>query len=136
FPSFPRLTLSTAEFEEIKRMQQERNAMKSKSKAFDPSTQRKDNSTKVALTDTFDTTLYDRANGDKFAGYNTSIPANGDDDDVDMDGGDGTRRLVGQYTASKEIMNEFVNAGDDDMDPMSARAKGGQIADRETDYQK
>lgn len=117
-------------------MQQERNAMKSKSKAFDPSTQRKDNSTKVALTDTFDTTLFDRANGDKFAGYNTSIPANDDDDDVDMEGGDGTRRLVGQYTASKEIMNEFVNAGDDDMDPMSARAKGGQIADRETDYQK
>ncbi|PUU81462.1 armadillo-type protein [Tuber borchii] len=110
--------------------------MKSKSKAFDPSTQRKDNSTKVALTDTFDTTLFDRANGDKFAGYNTSIPANDDDDDVEMEGGDGTRRLVGQYTASKEIMNEFVNAGDDDMDPMSARAKGGQIADRETDYQK
>jgi len=117
-------------------MQQERNEMKSKSKAFDPSTQRKDNSTKVALTDTFDTTLYDRANGDKFSGYNTSIPTNDDDDDVDMEGSDGTRRLVGQYTASKEIMNEFVNAGDDDMDLMSARAKGGQIADRETDYQK
>ncbi|KAG0125852.1 armadillo-type protein [Tuber indicum] len=128
--------MADAEFEEIKRMQQERNAMKSKSKAFDPSTQRKDNSTKVALTDTFDTTLYDRANGDKFAGYNTSIPANDDDDDVDMDGGDGTRRLVGQYTASKEIMSEFANAGDDDMDLMSAKAKGGQIADRETDYQK
>ncbi|CAZ83798.1 unnamed protein product [Tuber melanosporum] len=128
--------MADAEFEEIKRMQQERNAMKSKSKAFDPSTQRKDNSTKVALTDTFDTTLYDRANGDKFAGYNTSIPANDDDDDVDMDGGDGTRRLVGQYTASKEIISEFANAGDDDMDLMSAKAKGGQIADRETDYQK
>ncbi|RPA95211.1 ARM repeat-containing protein [Choiromyces venosus 120613-1] len=128
--------MADAEFEEIKRMQQERNAMKSKSKAFDPSTQRKDSSTKVALTDTFDTTLYDRANDDKFAGYNTSIPANDDDDDVDMDGGDGTRRLVGQYTASKEIMNEFANTGDDDMDLMSARAKGGQIADRETDYQK
>ncbi|KAG0641534.1 armadillo-type protein [Tuber brumale] len=128
--------MADAEFEEIKRMQQERNAMKSKSKAFDPSTQRKENSTKAALTDTFDTTLYDRANGDKFAGYNTSIPVNDDDDDVDMDGGDGTRRLVGQYTASKEIMNEFANAGDDDMDLMSAKAKGGQIADRETDYQK
>ncbi|PWW79505.1 ARM repeat-containing protein [Tuber magnatum] len=128
--------MADAEFEEIKRMQQERNAMKSKSKAFDPSTQRKDNSTKVALTDTFDTTLYDRANGDKFAGYNTSIPANDDEDDVDMDGGDGTRRLVGQYTASKEVMSEFANAGDDDMDLMSAKAKGGQIADRETDYQK
>ncbi|CUS09002.1 unnamed protein product [Tuber aestivum] len=129
--------MADAEFEEIKRMQQERNAMKSKSKAFDPSTQRTDNTTKAALTETFDTTLYDRANGDKFAGYNTSIPANDDgDDDVDMDGGDGTRRLVGQYTASKEIMSEFANAGDDDMDLMSAKAKGGQIADRETDYQK
>lgn len=53
-----------------------------------------------------------------------------------MAGGDGTRRLVGQYTASKELLNEFAGAGDDDTDLMASKAKGAQIADRETDYQK
>lgn len=132
------MIINKADFDEIKRLQQERNALKGKSgsKAFDPSTQRTDSSTKVSLTDTFDTTLYDRASNDKFAGYNTSIPVNDEDEDVDMDGGDRSRRLVGQYTASKEMLNEFANAGEEDMDLMSARAKGGQIADRETDYQK
>lgn len=127
-----------ADFEEIRRLQAERNAAKAGkpgSKTFDPTSQRE--SSKQSLTDTFDTTLYDRAGGDKFAGYNTSIPVNEeDDDDVDMAGGDGTRRLVGQYTASKELLNEFAGAGDDDTDLMTSKAKGAQIADRETDYQK
>jgi splicing factor 3B subunit 1 len=116
----------------VRRLQQERNSLK-KSKTFDPSTQRTDNSTKVALTDTFDTTLYDRTGVDKFAGYNTTIGGD-DDEDMDMQDGDGTRRLVGQYTATKEMMNEF--AQDDDFDPMAAHTKGNQIAERETDYQK
>ncbi|KAL7269833.1 U2 snRNP component prp10 [Rhizina undulata] len=132
--------MSDAAIDEIRRLQQERNAMKEKagSKTFDPATQRTDNSTKASLTETFDTTLYDRAGVDKFAGYNTSIPVNeDDDDDTDMRDGDGSRRLVGQYTASKELLNEFANAGaDEDMDPMAARAAGSKIADRETDYQK
>lgn len=121
-------------FTEIRRLQQERNSAK-KSKAFDPETQRESSSTKVAFTDTFDTTLYDRAGVDKFAGYNTSIAIDGEDDDADMVGGDGTRRLVGQYTATKEMMNEFAG-GNDDIDQMADHAKGSQIADRETDYQK
>jgi splicing factor 3B subunit 1 len=123
-----------AEFEEIRRLQQERNAAQGKSKTFDPSNQRTDSSTKASLTETFDTTLYDRSSVDKFAGYNASIPADGDDDDVVMDG-DGTRRLVGQYTATKEMMSEYVRTGDD-IDPMAAHAKGSQISDRETDYQR
>ncbi|KAF8251702.1 ARM repeat-containing protein [Wilcoxina mikolae CBS 423.85] len=125
--------MADAEFEEVRRLQQERNALKPKSKTFDPSSQRTDTSTKVALTDTFDTTLYDRTGVDKFAGYNTTLPD--DDDDTDMTDGDGTRRLVGQYTATKEMMNEFA-AADDDIDPMASHAQGSQIADRETDYQK
>jgi splicing factor 3B subunit 1 len=125
----------TAEFQEIRRLQQERNASKSKtSKTFDPSTQRVDDS-KVSLTDTFDTTLYDRSGVDKFAGYNDSIPVDGEDEDTDMPDGDGTRRLVGQYTATKEMMNEFAR-GADDIDQMEDRAKVAQIAERETDYQK
>lgn len=127
----------TADFDEIRRLQAERNAAKAakpSSKTFDPSSQRE--SSKQSLTDTFDTTLYDRAGTDKFAGYATSIPINEDDDDVEMAGGDGTRRLVGQYTASKELLNEFAGVGDDDTDLMTSKAKGAQIADRETDYQK
>ncbi|KAI5804581.1 armadillo-type protein [Geopyxis carbonaria] len=126
--------MADAEFEEIRRLQQERNAVKGNSKGLDLSTQRANSSTKVSLTETFDTTLYDRAGVDKFAGYNSSIPADGDDEDTEMDG-DGTRRLVGQYTASKEIMNEFAG-GSDDADPMASHAQGSQIQDRETDYQK
>ncbi|KAI5816681.1 armadillo-type protein [Pyronema omphalodes] len=124
--------MADADFDEVRRLQQERNSLK-KSKTFDPSTQRTDNSTKVALTDAFDTTLYDRTGVDKFAGYNTTIGGD-DDEDMDMQDGDGTRRLVGQYTATKEMMNEF--AKDDDFDPMAAHTKGNQIAERETDYQK
>ncbi|KAA8909869.1 armadillo-type protein [Sphaerosporella brunnea] len=123
------------EFQEIRRLQQERNAAKSKSKTFDPSTQRTDDA-KASLTDTFDTTLYDRTGVDKYAGYNASIPADGEDEDTDMADGDGTRRLVGQYTATKEMMNEFARGGADDIDQMEDRAKSAQIADRETDYQK
>ncbi|KAL0640499.1 U2 snRNP component prp10 [Maublancomyces gigas] len=126
--------MADTDFDEIRRLQAERNAAKAGSKTFDPSSQRE--SSKQSLTDTFDTTLYDRAGSDKFAGYATSIPINEDDDDVEMAGGDGTRRLVGQYTASKELLNEFAGAGDDDTDLMASKAKGAQIADRETDYQK
>lgn len=128
--------MADSEFEQIRKLQAERNAVKTngKSKAFDSSTQRTE-STKQSLTESFDSTLYDRQD-DKFAGYNTSIAVNDDDNgDEDMPDSDGTRRLVGQYTASKEILNEFSEIGED-VDAMSARAKGASIADRETDYQK
>lgn len=82
-----------------------------------------------------DTTLYDRDSSDKFAGYNTSIAVNGDSDDEEMDGREGRRNLIGQYTASKEMLNEFANVGDDS-DLMNEHAKNSKIADRETDYQK
>jgi len=125
-----------AEFEQIRKLQAERNAAK-KSKTFDPANQRANASTKQSLTESFDTALFDRSSDNKFEGYNTSITVNGDDndDDEDMPNADGSRRLVGQYTASKEILNEFASV-EDDNDPMAARAKGSRIADRETDYQK
>lgn len=124
-----------AEFEQIRKLQAERNAAK-KSKTFDPANLRASVSTKQSLTESFDTALYDRSSDNKFEGYNTSIAVNDDDnDDEDMPNADGSRRLVGQYTASKEILNEFASM-EDDNDPMAARAKGSRIADRETDYQK
>jgi splicing factor 3B subunit 1 len=133
------LTSLTADFDTIRRLQAERNAQsagKKGSKTFDTSSQRTDVSTKVSLTDTFDTDLYDPSNGsDKFTGYHTSIAADGDDDD--MPDADDSRRLVGQYTATKDQMNEFASGnGVEEEDILLGREKSARIADRETDYQK
>ena len=131
--------MSDADFAEVKRLQQERNAQaagKKGSKTFDPSNQRTDVSTKASLTESFDTDLYERNGTDKFAGYNTEIAVDGDDDMQDADG-DGTRRLVGQYTASREQMNEVAHGpGMEEEDILLGREKQARIADRETDYQK
>ncbi|KAL8741789.1 MAG: hypothetical protein Q9190_005642 [Brigantiaea leucoxantha] len=131
--------MSDADFETIRRLQSERNtqaAGKKGSKTFDPSNQRTDVSTKASLTESFDTDLYDRNGIDKYAGYNTEITVDGDDDMPDADGGDG-RRLVGQYTATKDQMNEFSRgAGVEEEDILLGREKQARIADRESDYQK
>ncbi len=50
--------------------------------------------------------------------------------------GVGGRRLVGQYTATKEQMNEFATGGTEEEDILMSREKQAQIASRETDYQK
>ena len=131
--------MSDADFETIRKLQAERNAAskgKKGSKIFDPSNQRTDNSTKASLTESFDTTLYDRNSDDKFAGYNTSIAvADGDEDDDDD--ADNSRRLVGQYTASREQMNEFAHGnGVEEEDILMGREKSATIASRQTDYQK
>lgn len=131
----------SADFETIRRLQADRNAMangKKGSKTFDPDSQRTDTSTKASLTESFDTTLYDRNGADKFSGYNTSIPAaDGDDEDMPDADADKGRRLVGQYTATKEQINEFASgAGVEEEDILLGREKSARIADRETDYQK
>jgi splicing factor 3B subunit 1 len=132
--------MSDGEFETIKKLQAERNAMsagKKGSKTFDPSSQRTDVSTKASLTESFDTTLYDRDGGDRFAGYNTSIAVAEDDEDDEMAGTDNSRRLIGQYTATKDQMNEFSRGvGVEEEDILLGREKSARIADRETDYQK
>ncbi|KAF2498513.1 U2 snRNP component prp10 [Lophium mytilinum] len=131
--------MSDKDFETIRRLQAERNAASSGKKgsnAFDPSTQRTDTSTKASLTESFDTELYERAAVDKFAGYNTSIAINDDDDDnQDADELNG-RRLVGQYTATKAQINEFAGGDTEEADILMGREKQAQIASRETDYQK
>ena len=132
--------MSDADFETVRRLQQERNAAASSkkgSKAFDPSTQRTDSSTKASVTANFDNDLYD--GGDKYSGFHTSIAVNGDgdgDDDEDMPDSDNSRRLVGNYTASREQMNEFATGGAEEEDILLGREKSARIADRETDYQK
>ncbi|KAN0071126.1 Armadillo-type fold [Elaphomyces granulatus] len=130
--------MSDTEFEQVRQLQAERNAVtaaKKGSKTFDPSGQRTDVSTKVSLTETFDTTLYDRASADKYAGYNSSIAVDGEDEDMmDVDEG---RRLVGQYTATRDQMDELAHGnGADEEDILLGREKSARISDRETDYQK
>ncbi|KAF3184770.1 U2 snRNP component prp10 [Orbilia oligospora] len=121
--------MSDSDFDQVKRLQQERNAAKIGSKrALDASTQRKDFSTKASLTDNFDKDLYGDSNGDRYEGYSREV-VDEDEEMADAQGG----RLVGQYTATKEMMNEFVR---DDEDPLAGRTEGSRIMDRETDYQK
>ncbi|KAH8180055.1 splicing factor 3B subunit 1 domain-containing protein [Sarocladium implicatum] len=129
--------MSDSDFETIKRLQQERNAAAAAKKGSrgDASSQR-ESSTKQSLLENADSELYDRDGGDKFAGYHASLPM-GDDDD-DMEDGDKTRRLVGQYTASSDMINEFARGeGVEEEDLLTGRGeKSGRITDRETDYQK
>ena len=128
------------EFETIRRLQAERNAAaagKKGSKTFDPSNQRTDVSTKASLTESFDSSLYDKNGTNKYEGYNTSLPADDEDDEMGDAGDDSSRRLVGQYTATKEQMNEFSRGnGVEEEDILMGREKSARIADRETDYQK
>lgn len=132
------LTNHTADFEEVRRLQAERNALaaaKKGSKAFDPSSQRTDVSTKVSLTENFDTELYSRDGEDRFSGYHTSIAM--DVDDEEMEDADKGHRLIGQYTASTDQMNEYARGnGVEEEDILLGREKSARIADRETDYQK
>ena len=132
--------MSDADFAAVKKLQAERNAAaaaKKGSKTFDPSNQRTDVSTKASLTESFDTELYDRNGGDKFAGYDTSIAVDGDDDIPDANGNDGSRRLVGQYTATNAQMNEFAHGGGvEEEDLLQGRERQATIASRQTDYER
>ncbi|MBE3050374.1 hypothetical protein IMZ48_49345, partial [Candidatus Bathyarchaeota archaeon] len=128
--------MSDADFDTIRKLQQERNAAK-KSDAFDPSSQRTE-STKQKLTDNFDTELYDGDGADKYAGFHTSLPAANEDEDEVMGDGDGSRRLVGQYTAPKGLVEEMARGdGVEEEDMLAGRGENStRIVDRETDYQK
>ncbi|KAL4977601.1 armadillo-type protein [Aspergillus desertorum] len=130
--------MSDADFDAVRKLQAERNAAaaaKKGSRTFDPSNQRTDNSTKASLTESFDTTLYDREGADKYAGYSTSIAV--DDGDEDMEDADNGHRLVGQYTATRSQIDEFARGnGVEEEDILLGREKAARISDRETDYQK
>lgn len=136
--SDPVLTLSSADIEAVRRLQAERNAAaagKKGSRTFDPSGQRTDNSTKASLTESFDTTLYEREGADRFTGYDTSIAVNGDDEE--MEDANGGHSLVGQYTATRSQIDEMAQGnGVEEEDILLGREKAARIADRETDYQK
>ncbi|GAB0132868.1 hypothetical protein EsDP_00001290 [Epichloe bromicola] len=129
--------MSDADSNTIAKLQRERNdaaAAKKSSRALDASTQRTDDQRQM-LTDNADSDLYERDGGDKFAGYHTSLPMGEEDEDMDEDK---TRRLVGQYTASRDMIDEFARGtGVEEDDILAGKGeKSGRITDRETDYQK
>lgn len=132
------LTRYIADIETVRRLQAERNAAaagKNGSRTFDPSDQRTDSSTKASLTDSFDTTLYDREGAGRFAGYDTSIAVDGNDEE--MEDANGGHSLVGQYTATRSQIDEMAHGnGVEEEDILLGREKAARIADRETDYQK
>ncbi|KAK3298850.1 armadillo-type protein [Chaetomium fimeti] len=133
--------MSDADFEQIRKLQAERNAVaaaKKGSRTFDPANQRADTSTKAKLSEAWDTDLYERENGaDKFAGYHSSLPG-ADGDDEEMADADSSRRLVGQYTATRSQIDEFARGnGVEEDDVLAGRGeRSNRITDRETDYQK
>ncbi|OAA32771.1 U2 snRNP component prp10 [Moelleriella libera RCEF 2490] len=132
--------MSDAEYTAIAKLQRERNdaaaAAKKSSRALPSSIQRTDDRRQM-LTDNADSELYEREGGDKYAGFHSSLPMADDDDDEDMEE-DKTRRLVGQYTASREVIDEFARGnGVENDDVLAGKGeKSGRITDRETDYQK
>ncbi|KAJ5983712.1 splicing factor 3B subunit 1 [Penicillium waksmanii] len=134
----PLLMTPIADIEAVRRLQAERNAAaagKNGSKTFDPSAQRTDNSTKASLTESFDTTLYEREGADRFSGYDTSIAVDGGDEE--MEDANGGHNLVGQYTATRNQIDEMARGnGVEEEDILTGREKAARIADRETDYQK
>ncbi|KAF2682530.1 splicing factor 3B subunit 1 [Lentithecium fluviatile CBS 122367] len=93
-------------------------------------------SSKQSLSEAFDKDLYDGNNGvDKYAGYNMSIAVN-EDEDMEDAGEINGRRLVGQYTASKDMLNEFAHGDTAEDDMLQSREQQAQIQNRETEYQR
>jgi splicing factor 3B subunit 1 len=127
---------SIADFDRARKGAAERSAGNKGARASDRDGQRT-NSTKVSLTENFDSELYGNGGGDKFAGYNTEIPVDDDmevdgDDDEDANGG----RLIGQYTATAEQIGEWATGEAAEDDILNSREKQAQIQNRETDYQR
>ncbi|RMY56264.1 hypothetical protein D0865_03749 [Hortaea werneckii] len=125
--------MSDADFERVRAAQAERNTAGKKGGSDN---QRKTD-TKASMTDNFDTELYGNSAGDRYAGYNTSIPTADEDDAMAVDTEDHeSGKLVGQYTATSAQMNEWATGDAAEDDILDSREKQAQIASRESDYQK
>jgi splicing factor 3B subunit 1 len=90
---------------------------------------------KQSLAEASDKELYGNGGVDKYDGFNTSIAVQDEDEDLEGPQLNG-RSLVGNYTASKEMLNEFAHGDTAEADILDSREKQAQIASRETDYQR
>ncbi|OQN97262.1 hypothetical protein B0A48_16804 [Cryoendolithus antarcticus] len=128
--------MSDAAFEAARKGAAERSTSSKKPSSARDS--QRNTSTKVSLSENFDTELYGNGGGDKFAGYNTEIAG---EMDVDAESGDDEEngdegRLVGQYTATAAQIGEWNSGAAGEEDILDSREKQAQIQSRETDYQR
>ncbi|CAO3647932.1 unnamed protein product [Cunninghamella echinulata] len=81
----------------------------------------------------YDTDIYNA--GNKFEGYSTSIAVNDEDeDDVDDNMYQETKRKLNSYSVTKDIVQETIGESDQH-DPFAHTQKSKRISDRETEYQ-
>lgn len=82
---------------------------------------------------TFDTDLYGGQN--RFEGYEQSIPANDDEENVDAMDSEVARKLA-SYTAPKSILKDMPRGAGEEDDSMMGFKKPSRIIDREDDYRR
>lgn len=123
-----------AEFEAVRQAQEERNQTAGRFRN-QTSSQRDGEEKGISFSGISDD-LYEK-NDSKYDGYTRELPMGGDADEdqhIDSDGL-GSRRLVGNYTAPKHLLNEFAN-DDQDSDVIQDKNTLKQISARESDYQR
>lgn len=125
--------MSQSDFDAVRKAQEERNIAAGRFKN-ETSSQRAD--TKGISFNGIADDLYEK-NESKFDGYARSLPMGDEEtEEQEIDGsGTGSRRLVGNYTAPKHLLNEFAN-DDQDTDIIQDKNSLKQISSRETEYQK
>ena len=125
--------MSQSDFDAVKKAQIERNDVAGRFKA--ESTQRKDDGKGISFTSAADEYYQDESS--RYDGYSRELPMGDHDEEEDqqIEGTTGPRRLVGNYTAPKHLLNEFANDGDD-TDIIQDKNTQKQISARESDYQR
>lgn len=124
--------MSESDFDAVRKAQAERNQAAGRFKG--ESTQRQETSKGISFNSISDE-LYENHES-KFDGYARELALGDAQEDEEIDGsGPGTRRLVGNYTAPKHLLNEFAN-DEQDSDIIQDKNTLKQISSRETDYQK
>ncbi|CCG81011.1 putative Splicing factor 3B subunit 1 [Taphrina deformans PYCC 5710] len=124
--------MSQADFEAVRSAQAERNQAAGRFKH--ESSQRPESGKGISFNSVSDE-LYENYES-KYDGYARELPQDGDEEEQEIDGQDtGSRRLVGNYTAPKHLLNEFAN-DDQDTDIIQDKNTLKQISARESDYQK
>ena len=110
---------AVADFEQVRRLKKERNL----------SSQKQTNGNGISFNESADRSLYHNGSMQK---YHSDIEVQDENGDERMES-DG-RRLVGQYTASTQFIDEL--AASDDFDPLAHRQKAKTIYERQNEYQR
>lgn len=125
---------SDSDFEAVRRAQEERN--KAAGRFKDRAVIQRDGPEKGISFNSISDGLYEDQDS-RFDGYVRELPVGGESEGEEVEDieGDGSRRLVGSYTAPKHLLNEFAN-DNQDTDVIQDKNTLKQISARESDYQK